>query len=123
MTTVRMHTARRWLPIVRGLVAMTVAGCGDNRLPDDLSIAPEAITVAVGADATLTASLGESVPIDVVWTSSAGTIARVTPGANGIATVRGIAPGSVTISATLNHLSAFATVTVAPSIDLTARQR
>src|SRR5262245_27515869 len=88
-------------------------GCGDN-YSAQLGIDPPSITVMVGEDQTISARRAGEAVSGVTWTSSDDSIARVTAGGES-ATVRGVKPGTASITATLGGVAATATVTVTPA--------
>ena len=107
-----MRTVKPIVWFVMSLAALFAAACGDNKSPAELTLDPSSLTVMVGEDATIQAQRGSDELTAVTWQSSDGTVARVTPGAGGSATVRGLAVGRATVTATIDGVSATAEVTV-----------
>ena len=56
-----MRTVKPTLGILISLLAFVVAGCGDNRRPEDVRLDPAALAVDVGEDVTITALQGDAV--------------------------------------------------------------
>jgi uncharacterized protein YjdB len=88
-------------------------GCGDNGR-SDLALDPSSLMVMVGEDAVIGVRRGGVEPATATWASSNEAVARVTAD-GGSATVRGVAPGTASITATVDGVTATATVTVVPS--------
>jgi len=108
-----------WLRHVAMAVICSVAGlygCGSNAKPspaDSLEITPDNVSVGIGATQTFKAQVvksGETTDVtsSVQWTSTDDSIASVD--ARGVAT--GVARGITTIVASLNGVTATATLTV-----------
>lgn len=108
--------------VLGGVLALGgAAACGDNRgalAPQGLVLAPERLELRVGdtgrAAARYQASDGDAAADDVAWSSSDPARAAVT-GAGAEATIRALAPGEVTITATGRSLTATLAVSIAPA--------
>ena len=100
-------------PFVLALLSCT-SGVTDSARVSTIEVEPEAVVVAVGAVAPLTAVLkdanGNSVNVPVAWSSSDTSIARVSNA--GVVTARQV--GDVRIAATAQGISATAEVGVSP---------
>src|SRR5512143_1801451 len=101
--------------VLAGLVA-----CGDNgggNTPKTITITPSDPMVAIGATTDVSASFvlsdGTYTPAaDVTFTVDNASIATVTPGADGHATIQGIAAGTTMLTAEAEGLTSAVTVTV-----------
>jgi trimeric autotransporter adhesin len=112
--------ARHALAFPAIAMLLLVQSCGGSGLTDaariaSISLRPDAVTVAVGALAPLTAELRDEKGAAVngarlVWTSSDTSVARVS--AAGVVTARQV--GSAMIAASVQGMSATTAVTVSP---------
>ncbi|MDB4914856.1 MAG: hypothetical protein JWM95_2500 [Gemmatimonadetes bacterium] len=117
---------RRWLPAVALAFATSCGGGSDagnitRELPPvpviaTVSVTPAATSIDVGGNATFTADVrdqfgGPFAVQAVTWTSSSASIAPV----SSAGVVNGLAPGTVTITASVSGKSGTATLTVAPA--------
>lgn len=116
-TTTQPTAPRRWTPLV-ALILIGLAACAQGPTTEptgtSVTIAPSSLRLAVGATATLAATVHGSANQAVTWSSAEAAIADVA--ADG--TVTGVAAGTTTVVATSDHdptQSASATVTVASS--------
>jgi hypothetical protein len=98
--------------------SLTVAACGGgSSKPDSIRIDPADVDVAFGAEVVVHALAVRGTDVndagpDVTWRSLDATKVQVTGNADGSATVKGLLPGTAMIEATLDDLTATATVTV-----------
>ena len=94
-----------------------VACGGGSSKPDRIQIDPSTVDLDFGEEMTLhaqtvTGSTVADAGPGVTWTSRDATKLQVTTNADGTATIKGLAPGDVTVEASLDDLTATATVTV-----------
>jgi uncharacterized protein YjdB len=96
-----------------------LAACGDNaaRTPKNLLIDPSSARIPAGITVDVTASYRSgdattSAANDVTWSTADASIATVTPGTGGHATIKGVKPGATTVKAQGSGLTGTVAVTI-----------
>jgi hypothetical protein len=117
-----MRSPRVLLVSLVWLVLAGLTACGDSgaRDPKSLTVAASNSQFLVGTtvDVVATYTLGDhsSVPAtDVTWSVADATIATITPGVEGHVALKGIKPGSTTVTAEGSGFTGTVKVTVTPS--------
>lgn len=100
------------------MVLLPLAGCGDDDDgPPEITLTPQAVTLAKGATATITAKVdGRAVPSSATWRSSDTAVATVTEGAGGTAEITAVSLGEARVTISYNGSSANALVTVTDAV-------
>lgn len=95
--------------------SVVLLGCPPPVSPDTLVITPSPLSVDLGATKTVTATRDGAPARAASWSSGDSAIATVATNGDGSATVRGVAQGSTTLTATLGEQTATVAVTVGPA--------
>jgi len=124
-----MHSPRVLLTSLVWFLLVGVVACGDNpsKAPPSITLTPSAITVKAGESVEVTASYLDSDGVstaasDATFTIAGTTIASVTTGSGGHATVKGLAEGKTVLSVSGQDVTATfnVTVTAAPVATLSS---
>lgn len=100
------------------LVLLPLAGCGDDDDgPPEITLSPQAVTIAKGASATVTAKVdGRTAPSSVTWRSSDPAVATVVEGDGGTAQITAVNPGEARVTINYEKASASVLVTVSDAV-------